>query len=98
MRAAFAFTFALALASGCAVYDAPPEPSIATLDEGLLTDPDLLIVVASPPPVQRTLKLEIVRYGSSPAAGPPLGDGRFRQNTLSAPPPTPPQHAVLRPR
>lgn len=61
MRAALAL--AVALLSGCAVYDGPPEPSLVGLSAGLLPDRHAPIVVAfSKPPVQDTVKIEIARY------------------------------------
>jgi hypothetical protein len=64
MRSILPLALALALlGSGCAVYDAPPEPSIAGLNEGLLPDPRAPIAVTfSKPPVQSSVTLEIAKY------------------------------------
>lgn len=60
-----ALALALApLACGCAVYDAPPEPSIQGLDNGYLPNARAPIpIVFSKPPEQSTLSLQIVQLG-----------------------------------
>jgi hypothetical protein len=64
MRLALALALA---ASGCAVYDAPPEPSLAGATEGLLPDPKQPIVVAfDKPAIPDTIKLEIAPYVPEP--------------------------------
>jgi hypothetical protein len=65
VRSVLALTLGLALAaSGCAVFDGPPEVSIEGLQQGLLADPTASIVLAfSKTPVTSTLKLEMVEAG-----------------------------------
>jgi hypothetical protein len=61
MRSALAFV--LAFASGCAVFDGPPEVTIQGLQEGILPDPKAPLVLAfSKPPVVDTVKLEVAKY------------------------------------
>ena len=64
MRIALALATALStLAPACAVYDAPPEVTIAGLKEGLLADPAAPVVLTfSKAPVPATIKLEIAPY------------------------------------
>jgi hypothetical protein len=53
----------MALVAGCAVYDAPPEPTIEGLDQGKLADPTAPIVVSfGKPAVASTIKVEIAPY------------------------------------
>jgi hypothetical protein len=80
MRLACALALAFA-ASGCAVYDAPPEPSIAGATEGLLPDPKAPIVVSfDKPAIADTIKLEIAPYVPEPPnydTPPPAADVLF---------------------
>lgn len=60
---ALALALALGAAPACAVYDAPPEVTIAGLQAGLLADPTRPVVLQfSKPPVPATVKLEIAPY------------------------------------
>jgi hypothetical protein len=52
--------------AGCAVYDAPPEPSIDGLNNGYLPNArDPIVIDFSKPPVQSTVDLQIIQLGAN---------------------------------
>jgi hypothetical protein len=64
--AAIALGVAPASVAGCADYDAPPEPSIAGLNNGTLANARAPIVITfSKPPVQSTVSLQLVQLGNN---------------------------------
>jgi hypothetical protein len=62
MRSTLALASAL-LAAGCATFDAPPEASIADLDQGQLANPESEFVVTfDKTPIASTVKLELAPF------------------------------------